>query len=290
MDLIYRYDPYLPVQQTTTADADGAIRALGEGNLRMSEIVRRMQRATLGDGVGEEFVIPVSPISLGLPLWEGSVLTQAPYALFLGCSDARVPIEQLFDQAFNNLFVVRIAGNVLGTECLGSIDYAVRHFSESLRLMVVLGHTGCGAVTAAVDTYLSPRDYADIAFTHSLRSLVNRLMVAVRGAAKTFERICGHEITHHPNYRHALIDLSVFINAAVTAADLRRETQTLCAGSIRVVFGVCNLGNLIVRSIPGPITDEFLSSMFCAAPESTEQLSDLSGRLAKGILAEHTLD
>src|SRR5262249_43253034 len=181
MDLIYRYDPYQPLQQQPTDDAEGAMQVLREGNVRMTEIVRRMQRATLGEGVGQEFVIPVCPVSLGLPLWEGSVITQAPYALFLGCSDARVPIEQLFDQAFNNLFVVRIAVNVLGTESLGSVDYAVGHFGDSLRIMVVLGHTGCGAVTAAVDTYLSPREYADIAFTHSLRSLVNRLMVAVRG-------------------------------------------------------------------------------------------------------------
>ena len=101
----------------------------------------------------------------------------------LGCSDARVPIELIFDQSPNDLFVVRVAGNVLGVECLGSIDYAVANLGKSLKLVVVLGHTTCGAVSAAVDSYLAPKNYAEIAFTHALRSLVDRIQTAVRGAA-----------------------------------------------------------------------------------------------------------
>jgi len=118
---------------------------------------------------------------------------QAPFALVLGCSDARVPIESVFDQSFNDLFVIRIAGNVLGTECIGSFDYAVRQFGGSLQAVVVLGHTGCGAVTAAVSAYLSPTDFTDIALTHPLRTLIDRIMIAVRGAANAFDRQCGRD-------------------------------------------------------------------------------------------------
>src|SRR6185369_12141009 len=153
-----------------------------------------MQQATLGEKPEEAIVVPCCPVSLGLPLWRGAVATQQPYAIVLGCSDARVPIEPIFDQSFNDLFVIRIAGNVLGTECLGSVDFAVRHFADSLKLVVVLGHTGCGAVSAAVETYLSPKDYADIAFTHALRSLVDRIMIAVRGAANAIQHVCGQSV------------------------------------------------------------------------------------------------
>ena len=76
-------------------------------------------------------------------------LAQRPFAAVLGCSDARVPIEMVFGQAFNDLFVVRVAGNVLGSECLGSLDYALSNLGESIKLVVVLGHSRCGAVTAA---------------------------------------------------------------------------------------------------------------------------------------------
>src|SRR5689334_22803084 len=119
MDVIYRYDPFQPITGTQIVDPAAASRALLEGNGRFAEIARRMQQRMLGK-VQEPLVIPVSPISLGLPLVAGQAIVQAPFALVLGCSDARVPTETIFDQSANDLFVVRIAGNVLGTECLGS--------------------------------------------------------------------------------------------------------------------------------------------------------------------------
>ena len=179
---------------------------------------------------------------MGLPFVAGSTSDQAPFALVLSCSDARVPIESLFDRGFNDLFVVRIAGNVLGTECLGSFDYAVRHLKESLKAVVVLGHTHCGAVTAAVDAYLHPNDYADIAFTHALRSLVNRILSAVRGAAHAFERQCGHEISRHPGFRAVLVEAAVYLNAAITAFDLQgRDRQAGGSDLLQVFYGVQHL-------------------------------------------------
>jgi carbonic anhydrase len=73
---------------------------------------------------------------------------QSPFATILGCSDSRVPPELLFDASFGELFVIRVAGNVLGTAIEGSLQYAGRHLRTPL--FVVLGHQGCGAVEAAM--------------------------------------------------------------------------------------------------------------------------------------------
>ena len=75
---------------------------------------------------------------------------QQPYATILGCSDSRVPPELIFDADFGELFIVRVAGNVVSAEVMGSLQYAGAHLHTPL--FVVLGHEGCGAVKAAVDT------------------------------------------------------------------------------------------------------------------------------------------
>src|SRR5262249_5108503 len=153
----YRFDPYQPIKAERPGDTDAAIKRLLDGNWRHVQFVRQMQDALLDDVPDEkQTIVPIDLVSMGLPFVSGTALDQSPFALVLGCSDARVPIESVFDQSFNDLFVVRIAGNVLGTECVGSFDYAVRHLGGGLKAVVVLGHTGCGAVTAAVDTYLNP--------------------------------------------------------------------------------------------------------------------------------------
>ncbi len=285
MDLIYRYDPYLPIQIEAATDADAAMKILCDGNRRLTSVVAQMQKVTLGETADEPIVVPFCPVSLGVPLWAGAIPTQQPYAMVLGCSDARVPIEPIFDQSFNDLFVIRIAGNVLGTECLGSVDYAVRHFAESLKLVVVLGHTGCGAVSAAVETYLSPKDYADIAFTHALRSLVDRIMISVRGAANALQQVCGRNVVHHPNYKDALKELAVYLNAAITAFDLRREVAAFGADSIRVVYAVYDLGTMFVTPTP---TANPTSPGFAAAP-SQDELASLAQSLAKSIVDKGVL-
>ena len=77
---------------------------------------------------------------------------QQPYATILGCSDSRVPPELIFDADFGELFIVRVAGNVVSAEVMGSLQYAGAHLHTPL--FVVLGHEGCGAVNAALDTML----------------------------------------------------------------------------------------------------------------------------------------
>lgn len=280
MDLIYRYDPYLPVTIASATDSAAAMKILCDGNRRLASMVARMQQPTLGEKPEEAIVLPFCPVSLGLPLWSGAVAAQQPYAIVLGCSDARVPIEPIFDQSFNDLFVIRIAGNVLGTECVGSVDFAVRHFADSLKLVVVLGHTGCGAVSAAVETYLSPKDYADIAFTHALRSLVDRIMIAVRGAANAIQHIFGPSVVQHPNYKEGLKEVAVYLNAAITALDLRREVAAFGTDSMRVVYGVYDLATLFVSPIPLAAPTE---PGFAPAPDQ-DHLAELAQQLVQGVV------
>jgi len=275
MDIIYRYEPGQPGDFPRVDTAEEAQRALLDGNRRYGTIVEKVQAEFRdGDG-GRALVIPTSPLSLGFPMVPGQAPTQKPFALILGCSDARAPIELVFDQSSNDLFVVRVAGNVVGSECLGSIEYAVRHLAGGLRLVAVLGHTGCGAVAAAVDIYLNPDAYGSIAETHGLRSIIDRVLVAVRIADKALLRRRGPSAPAEPGYRAALWEMSVYLNAARTAQDLARELGLdRTDGRIRVVFGVYDLVSLRVGATPG---DE---SAFAPAPRDAGQFTALGDRLA----------
>ena len=87
-----------------------------------------------------------SPRDLGFTPDAAETPEQRPFAAVLGCSDARVPIELIFNEGPNDLFIVRVAGGGLGLEVLGSLKYAVEQLGGTLKLIVVLGHSGCGAV------------------------------------------------------------------------------------------------------------------------------------------------
>jgi carbonic anhydrase len=284
MELIYRYDPFQPVLVHRPTDCDGAISTLLAGNRRLVTLIEQMQQAAIDGGDNDQArqVIPVDLVSMGLPFVAGAAPDQAPFALVLGCSDARVPVESVFDRSFNDVFVIRIAGNVLGTECIGSFDYAVRQLGGSLQAVVVLGHTSCGAVSAAVNAYLSPDDFADIALTHPLRTLVDRILIAVRGAANGFERACGHEVDRHPGYRAALIEASVYLNAAIAAFDLQREAQTAGTRDIRAFYGVCDIGTMLVSDLPQSV--DSTSPQLAPAPPNPQCFVSLTDRIVAAVL------
>lgn len=230
-DVIYRYDPAHPHDRRPPGDADEACRRLEEGNRAFSSI----DFATT-DGCR---VVPIDPGDIGVAA-SGGVIAQRPFAAVLGCSDARAPTELIFGCACNELFVVRVAGNVLGSVPLGSVGYAVDHLGEDLKLIVVLGHSGCGAVTAAVDAYLEPVTYLGLASTHQIRGIVDSLFPAVRGAARSLAAAWGAEVESAPGYRAALIECSVVVNAALIASILR-ESFGAPTKDRRVVFGVYDL-------------------------------------------------
>ncbi len=104
---------------------------------------------------------------------------QEPFAIILGCSDSRVPAEIVFDQGLGDLFVIRVAGNIVAPSQIGSVEYAAERFGT--RLVLVLGHTQCGAVQATLDQLARPT--ADQ--SRNLRSIVERIRPSIQGLLET---------------------------------------------------------------------------------------------------------
>lgn len=273
IDIVYRYDPATSVPPDQPATPAAAVERLVAGNqgfIKVAELAAGEKPAS--------HVIPFDLFDIGVAENPEAAPRQQPFAAVLGCSDARVPTEMVFDQACNALFVVRVAGNVLGSECLGSLEYAVQHLGGNLRLLVVLGHSGCGAVTAAVDAFLDPARYLTVACSQSLRSVVDRLFVAVQAAADSLERVHGPNIMRQPGYRAALIETAVALNAALTARLLAHEFRDLDPAKTRVVFGVYHLVSRAVN-LPGDGCDDLAPQLFYP-PASEEDFRQLGRRMA----------
>src|SRR6516165_4165099 len=98
---------------------------------------------------------------------------QAPFAIILGCSDSRVPAEIVFDQGLGDLFVIRVAGNIVASSQIGSVEFAAEKFGTPL--VVVLGHSQCGAITATIEELTRPKGSQ----SRNLRSIVDRVRPSV---------------------------------------------------------------------------------------------------------------
>jgi carbonic anhydrase len=101
------------------------------------------------------------------------VAGQEPFAIILGCSDSRVPAEIVFDQGLGDLFVIRVAGNIVAPSQIGSVEFAAERFGT--RLVVVLGHSSCGAIEATLEELERPTERR----SPNLRSIVDRIRPAV---------------------------------------------------------------------------------------------------------------
>jgi carbonic anhydrase len=107
------------------------------------------------------------------------ITDQQPFAIILGCSDARVPAELVFDQGLGDLFVIRVAGNIVAPSQVGSVEFAATRFGTGL--VVVLGHTQCGAIMATVEALRDP----DHDHSHNILSIVDRVRPSVEGLLAT---------------------------------------------------------------------------------------------------------
>jgi len=114
-------------------------------------------------------------------------------------------------------------GHVHSNDVLGSLRYAVEHLKSSLKLVVVLGHSGCGALSAAVDAFLEPAGYLPLATHHSLRSILDRLLIVVQVSARKLASAFGNAVEKHQGYGEALIETSIASNAALAADTVQRE-------------------------------------------------------------------
>jgi carbonic anhydrase len=140
------------------------------------------------------------------------VAGQEPFAIILGCSDSRVPAELVFDQGFGDLFVIRIAGNIVAPSQIGSVEFAAARFGT--RLVVVLGHSQCGAVIATLDELLGRAANE----SRNLRSIVDRVRPAV-------ETLLAN--AHLRADADALIRDAVRANVRASANQLRHGSELL---------------------------------------------------------------
>jgi carbonic anhydrase len=106
-------------------------------------------------------------------------LVQEPFAIILGCSDARVPAELVFDQGLGDLFVIRVAGNIVAPSQVGSVEFAAERFHT--RLVVVLGHTQCGAIDATLEELRRPTEKQ----SRNLHAIVERVRPSIDGLLRT---------------------------------------------------------------------------------------------------------
>ena len=162
--------------------------------------------------------------------WSRQLATQPqrPFAIILGCSDSRTPIEILFDEGFGDLFVVRIAGNIVAPSVVGSIEFAASQFGS--RLVVVMGHTRCGAVAAtvhAIETGLGPE-------SKNIRAITDRIAPHIAGLVRPGdqdgilrEAVRANVRASADHLRHGspiIEDLVMAGRVAVVAADYEMET------------------------------------------------------------------
>ncbi len=216
--------------------------------------------------------IDVDPHDVGLMPGSSSAPRQLPFAAVLGCADARVPVEFLFSEGPNDLFVVRVAGNGLGDDVLGSLTYAVEHLANSLRTIVVLGHSQCGAVSAAVDIHLQPGGYLSVMAQKPLREILDRTLIVASVGASWLEIVHGAEVSKCPGYRAALVEVAIALNAALTAHGIASGLTSATENGIKTVYGIYLLQDRLVWSPSAVTQDCFRLSQ---PPSDREEFVDL---------------
>jgi len=148
-----------------------ALARLRDGNLRFVNEVR-------------------SPESLSARRRAELAAGQEPFAAILGCSDSRVPVEIVFDQGLGDLFVIRVAGNIVAPSQIGSVEFVAERFKT--RLVVVLGHSNCGVIQATLEQLQNPR-----VGSRNVHSIVSRVRPTVEGLLETGLKYNQSSLIHH---------------------------------------------------------------------------------------------
>ena len=136
---------------------------------------------------------------------------QEPFAIILGCSDSRVPSEIVFDQGLGDLFVIRVAGNIVAPSQVGSVEFAAARYGT--RLVVVLGHSQCGAILATIEELLAPTTNQ----SRNLSAIVDRVRPSVEGLFAT-------DLKYDSN---ALVKEAVRANIRASVDHLRHGSEIL---------------------------------------------------------------
>ena len=136
---------------------------------------------------------------------------QEPFAAILGCSDSRVPVEIVFDQSLGDLFVIRVAGNIVAPSQIGSVEFAAERYGT--RLVVVLGHSSCGVIQATIEQLRR----TTVSESPHVSSIINRVRPIVQGLLET-------DVSHDPE---ALVRQAVRANVRASADHLRHGSQVI---------------------------------------------------------------
>jgi carbonic anhydrase len=261
VELVHRYELDQPEPKgcEPPSTPELAIERLREGNARFATFMENCRMSIAQQPV----VIPCDRAEVGLGEHDAyGRPKQSPFALVLGCSDAREPAEILLGQGFDELFTVRVAGNVLGDECVGSVIYALDKFapigtakaSGSLKLIVVIGHRNCGAVHAAVEAHEDdPSSLLErVGSTpHPLAAIVARIAPVVTVAAWAIDRTYGPGASRDKKHTEILTEIGVYLNAALGAFELNKIVKARFPGDgpppVAVRFGVFDVSNDFVQ-------------------------------------------
>lgn len=170
---------------------------------------------------------------------EASVREQRPFAIIIGCSDSRVPAEIIFDQGIGDLFVIRVAGNIVAPSQIGSVEFAAEQFGT--QLVVVLGHSNCGAVSATLQQLHRPSENR----SPNLYAIVDRIRPAV-------EALLGTDLEQDPE---ALMRASVRANVRSSVTQLRHGSriveELIAAERLHVVGAEYSLSTGLVEFFEG---------------------------------------
>ncbi|GAQ19980.1 carbonic anhydrase [Deinococcus grandis] len=185
------------IKESDVATPDAAIQSLKDGNARFFS-----GQATRPEMSANER--------------RAQIMGQTPYAAILACSDSRVPVELVFDQGLGQLFVVRVAGNVVGEAGLGTLEYAIRHLD--VHLVVVMGHEACGAVAAAL---LPEERVAEE--PHHLQNLIRRIQPSLQAmpAIRDKKARMREAVLNNVRYQVSLLRDEPVIREAEAAGQIR---------------------------------------------------------------------
>jgi carbonic anhydrase len=153
------------------------------------------------------------------------VAGQEPFAVVLGCSDSRVPVEIVFDQGLGDLFVIRVAGNIVAPSQVGSVEFAAERFGT--RLVVVLGHTRCGAIQATLEELQRPTESQ----SRNLRSIVDRIQPSIKELLATHLRHDPEALTRHAVRANVRASTLALRHGSEVLEQLIREDGLLVVGA-----------------------------------------------------------
>lgn len=186
-----------------------ALQRLQEGNQRfMSDVLGRNTILSISQSRRNELVTG-----------------QEPFAIILGCSDSRVPAEIVFDQGLGDLFVIRVAGNIVAPSQIGSVEFAAAQFGT--KLVVVLGHSHCGAISATLDELERPSQNR----SSNLLSIVGRIRPSIETLLETDLRHNRDELIHHAVRANIRVSANQLRHGSPIIEQLIQKNELLVVGA-----------------------------------------------------------